>query len=178
MRHLFWAIVVVLAGCEARPAAPPKAPAETPATRSATQPTTSRTRPAEPPRAVTQPGTVVRQMVVQQMHHIRGPGDVNVKHRGDVTVLRVTSPGGIGWARLELKGGTWPAKIVVRLYYAESRGFRGLEGFEARVDDGGAVRKLTIAKRKGTDGMEADLTGLPPGGRTGKLFIRWIDFYR
>lgn len=178
MRRVLWAIIVVFAGCEARPPAPAKAPAETAATRPATQPTTARTRPAEPPRPVTQPTGVARRIVVQQTHDVRGGADVDVKHDGDVTVLRVTSPGGIGWARLELKEGTWPAKIVVRLYYAESRGFRGLEGFEARVEDGVAVRKLTVGQRKGADGMEADLTGLPPADRTGKLFIRWIDFYR
>jgi hypothetical protein len=171
MKWTLGLLVLLVAGCPGLYVESPDPPPD-PLTESPDKPAVP---PAKDPPA---PEAEAPELTVAQTHDIRRSVSVDVKPSADTTILRITSAGGIGWAKIRSKNGVWPRKMVVRLYYMEGRGFKALEGFEARTD--AAVRSavpVAVRKRRGEDCMEVELTDLPAKGK-GELFIRWIDYYR
>ena len=167
MKWTLWLLVLLVAGCPGRNVESP-APSPAPQAESPKKPVVP---PAKDPPA--KAAAEAPELTVVQTHDIRRSVSVDVKPSAEMTILRITSAGGIGWAKIQSRNGVWPKKIVVRLYYAEGRGFKALEGFEVRM--GSEAR--TAQKRKGADCMELALTDLPLKSKA-ELFLRWIDYYR
>lgn len=112
--------------------------------------------------------------------------------------LVVTSPKGIGKARIELVAEAWPRSLTLRI------GIKGLEGFtcrnerleirgalgrdEVEVRRRGSIREdwspskisrepRLVARRKG-ESIEVEIPGEMLSREANILEVEWIDFYR
>lgn len=104
---------------------------------------------------------------------------VEVSMNGDSLFVDVTSPSGIGGAKLALTSGAWPKKLVVRLKYAADKPFTNLEGpaaslieTDTKSDEPG--QRLECRRLNPKNGFEADI----PEAKLKVLRVGWIDAYR
>jgi len=108
---------------------------------------------------------------------------VDISVIDDTLFVDVTSPSGIGSARLALTSGEWMKKVVVRLKYAADKPFSMLEGPEATLEElearhDQAAIHLNVRRFEKKDGFEADLPiGVHQKGSK-VLNVSWIDAYR
>ena len=97
---------------------------------------------------------------------------VQIAVEGQVAVIAITCPSGIGAAELALPPGQAGAgEVRIRLRYADGKPFQRLEGFEAMI--GAAKQAQRLAKVGGA--LEVSLT-VPAAADT--LRLSWVDAYR
>ena len=77
------------------------------------------------------------------------PGDtVTITHEGDVGIIEVNSPGGIGFARFELVSGIFPQKMIARLYLKGLEEFRLLYADTAIVASGSSGSSFNAGNQR------------------------------
>jgi hypothetical protein len=130
---------------------------------------------------------------------LKGDPGITFSTAGDMLLIEVTSPTGIGSAAVEKTSGQWPGKIVMRLHV------KGLESFtfryadvriDASVSSHGDNAVSEAYQQSGTSGAAApgdpywiaiapgegyfDLEAPADFVKSGedKFAIEWIDFYR
>lgn len=130
---------------------------------------------------------------------LKGDPGVTFDSTGEMVLIDVTSPTGIGSAAIEKTAGQWPGKIVIRLHT------RGLEQFTFQYGDtsidlsvssqgGHAVHEMVTQSGKTSTVSAGDpyWIAVTPGQNyfdlqapadflnsgANKFTIEWIDFYR
>lgn len=101
---------------------------------------------------------------------------LEMKHEGAQMIWWVTSPGGVGGARITLDQGRWPRKVRVRLQYEGGRGFPRLEGFLCATSDG--RRREISAVEIEPAFAEVLLPNSALNDNVRFVDLEWVDFFR
>ena len=102
------------------------------------------------------------------------PNKITILRTASETVFEIKSEFGIGKAKVELVKGTWPQKVVIRLF------LKGLEGFTLSGSNLVLEKSDLIITRKELNGSTCFEVVLPPKllKTSNQINLNWIDFYR
>ena len=111
--------------------------------------------------------------------------------KGEIVVLEVRSPNGVGSGRLSRTGAAWPGSISVRL-----RGFREIEHFRASTSsmslicalerpEGVVAERVCRLEGDTLDALKVSgkdfIIALPPAlfaSNPDEIVLEWVDFWR
>lgn len=106
---------------------------------------------------------------------------VTIGQEGQLIVVDVVCPSGIGSAAIALKQGRWPDRLTIRFRYDQQRPFANLEGLQctlsAAADPGGGSKVAWWIHRR-AEHIEAELILDSQHTAADRLFLRWVDVYR
>lgn len=121
------------------------------------------------------------EFTIVEVNGLFGGASARMQNENGKAVLYVTSPHGIGSARILLDKGDWPQEILVRLNYSGKKPFIKCESFRAELEAPDSPIHPTYPLTPIRFKSNKVLIELPPPFITKEfthLYINWIDAYR